>query len=144
MPGGTGTTSIGAPPNGTALVDQALSSPSSGGIIFVGINYRMGWAGFLGAEQLRSLDTRRPTTRTRRRASARNTARNRRAGSPGTPLAGTSFPGEEPADSEQVPSTAVSMASASTTNIDEATKAGAKKEVVEKDVTIDEAPQIVK
>ena len=36
------------------------------------------------------------------------------------------------------------MASASTTNIDEAKKAGAKKEVIEKDVTIDEAPQIVK
>ena len=52
--------------------------------------------------------------------------------------------GEEPADSEQVPSTAASLASASTTNIDEAKKAGAKKEVIEKDVTIEEAPQIVK
>ena len=42
----------GAPPNGTALVEQ-----SGGSIIFIGINYRMGWAGFLGAEQLRALDT---------------------------------------------------------------------------------------
>lgn len=47
-------------------------------------------------------------------------------------------------DSEKEPSTAVSMASAATANLDEAKQAGGKKEVIEKDVTIDEAPQIVK
>jgi hypothetical protein len=52
--------------------------------------------------------------------------------------------GEEPAESEEEPATAVAMASASTASPDEATKASAKKKGIEKDVTIDEAPQIVK
>jgi para-nitrobenzyl esterase len=40
----------GSPQNASGLVDLA------GDIVFVGVNYRMGWTGFLGANELRALD----------------------------------------------------------------------------------------
>ena len=40
----------GSGPNGTGLVDFA------GDIVFVAVNYRLGWAGYLGADALRSRD----------------------------------------------------------------------------------------